>query len=517
MLFNSYVFIFAFLPVTLAGYFLLGALNQTRFAKMWLAAASLFFYGWWNPAFLLLLGASILVNFWFGGNILKQYRLGNRHASTSLMTIGVVFNLALLAYFKYAGFLAMNLESISGFSMSLGAIFLPLAISFFTFQQIAYLVDASRGEVDEYSFVDYVLFVTFFPQLIAGPIVHHRQMMPQFNDKAFRPQADHLSIGMTFFIVGMMKKVLIADNVNFIADPVFSGEGAPPGLIDAWGGTLAYTVGIYFDFSGYSDMAVGLARMFGIRLPYNFDSPYKSRSIVEFWRRWHITLSTFLRDYLYIALGGNRKGEVRRYANLMITMVLGGLWHGAGWTFVIWGGLHGGYLLINHAWNHVAKKRAAEGKTLKLGALPAQAITLLAVMVAWVFFRAPNFEVATDVLSGMAGLNGKISPQAYAALYGSEFFRGLDNLLWFDGAVKAFDQAAPWMLLGLGIVIALFMPNSQEFIDGAHAKQKLDAIKRRLSILRWEPNLGWAAALSVGFILSLSSMGKVQEFIYFQF
>ena len=517
MLFNSHVFIFAFLPVTLAGYFLLGGLNQTRLAKIWLAGASLFFYGWWNPVFLILLGSSILVNFYFGGNILKQHRLGNRHAATTLMTLGVLFNLGLLAYFKYAGFLAMNLEAMTGFSMSLGAIFLPLAISFFTFQQIAYLVDASRGEVEEYDVVDYVLFVTFFPQLIAGPIVHHKQMMPQFSGKAFRPQADHFAVGMTFFIIGMMKKVLIADNVNFIADPVFSGQGDAPGFADAWAGTLAYTVGIYFDFSGYSDMAVGLARMFGIKLPYNFDSPYKSRSIVEFWRRWHITLSTFLRDYLYIALGGNRKGEIRRYTNLMITMLLGGLWHGAGWTFVIWGGLHGTYLLVNHAWNHAARKRAEQGKSLKLGAFPAQVITLLAVMVAWVFFRAPNFDVAMDVLAGMVGLNGKISPQAYAAVFDSNLFQGLDHLLWFDGALRAFDELFPWMLLGLGILIALFMPNSQEIIDGVKGKERLEAVKRKVLGVQWAPNLPWAAALSVGLIVSLSSMGKVQEFIYFQF
>ncbi|MBT5260335.1 MAG: MBOAT family protein, partial [Nitrospina sp.] len=347
MLFNSYAFIFLFLPVTLLGFQLIGNRGHCRVAVSWLIGASLFFYGWWNPAYLGLILTSILFNYAVGVS------LGSRPAKTVLV-VGIAANLGLLGYFKYANFFVDNINALTGSDIVLERIILPLAISFFTFQQITYLVDTYRGETQECDFLRYCLFVTFFPQLIAGPIVHHREMMPQFAKDTFcRLKAKHLAVGLTIFSVGLFKKVILADGIAVYSTPVF--DAAEAGVIltfvDAWCGALAFTFQLYFDFSGYSDMAIGLGRMFGIILPVNFFSPYKASNIIEFWRRWHITLSRFARDYLYIPLGGNRKGTLLRFANLMITMLLIGLWHGAGWTFVIWGGLHGSYLVINHGWH----------------------------------------------------------------------------------------------------------------------------------------------------------------------
>ena len=350
MLFNSYEFIFLFLPIVLLGFHLIGKQGHHRVAIAWLVGASLFFYGWWNPAYLLLMLFSVLFNYSVGVSLSNTS--GRKLLSKTILTIGVSVNLAILGYFKYANFFVDNLNALSGTNLILNEVILPLAISFFTFQQIAYLVDAYRGKTKEYNFLHYCLFVTFFPQLIAGPIVHHKEMLPQFaKDAVYKLRSKHLAIGITIFALGLFKKVVLADGVSVYATPVFNAAEAGVMLtfFEAWGGALAYTFQLYFDFSGYSDMAIGIARMFGIRLPLNFNSPYKATSIIDFWRRWHITLSRFLRDYLYIPLGGSRKGRVRRYINLMTTMILGGLWHGAGWTFLLWGALHGFYLMINHA------------------------------------------------------------------------------------------------------------------------------------------------------------------------
>ncbi|RMH23826.1 MAG: MBOAT family protein, partial [Planctomycetota bacterium] len=308
MLFNSYIFIFAFLPATLILYVIASRVH-VRAAIATLVVASLFYYGWWAPRYVFLILFSILFNYALGFLLASEDR--PRRAKKRVLALGVAVNLGLLAYFKYAMFIADNLSALLDTPINIGTIVLPLAISFFTFQQIAYLVDAFRGLTREYSFVDYCLFVTFFPQLIAGPIVHHGEMLPQFADRrTARPSADNLTIGLSIFAAGLFKKVVIADGVSVTANKVFdaAAAGGSVTFVDAWAGALAYTMQLYFDFSGYSDMAIGLGRMFGIRLPVNFDSPYKARSIVDFWRRWHITLSRFLRDYLYIPLGGNRRG-----------------------------------------------------------------------------------------------------------------------------------------------------------------------------------------------------------------
>ena len=406
MLFNSYFFILVFLPVTLLVFFTLGRRGGRRAAIGWLVAASLFFYGWWNPAYLGLIVASILFNYTIGTVLGDQRR---RHASRKgALIIGIAANLTILAYYKYANFFLDSVNIALGTGYSLSEIILPLGISFFTFTQIAFLVDAYRGEAREYNFLHYALFVTYFPHLIAGPVLHHKEMMPQFdNASIFRFNTLNFSAGLTYFILGLFKKVILADGISSFGSPVFAAaaEGHPLSSLDAWGGALSYTFQLYFDFSGYSDMAIGLALMIGVRLPLNFNSPYKSVNIIEFWRRWHMTLSRFLRDYLYISLGGNKKGETRRYANIMLTMLLGGLWHGAGWTFVIWGGLHGFYLMVNHAWQILCRRLGHDLQSSTWWSRGLSTLlTFIAVVIGWVYFRSDSLETAHHMLRSMSSL-----------------------------------------------------------------------------------------------------------------
>lgn len=302
---------------------------------------SLAFYSYWDITNLPILLSSISVNFIVGEKI-------KRNKQKKWLCIGVCFNLALLAYFKYTNFLIENLCMISGMELSYLDIVLPLGISFFSFTQTAYLVDSYRGETDDYTISDYLLFVTIFPHLIAGPILYHKDMIPQFLDrKRYMFDYENFSKGLVWFTIGLFKKVIIADRLSLIADLVFAHTDSLS-FLDAWGGSLAYTLQLYFDFSAYSEMAIGIALMFNYNLPINFNAPYKALSIIDFWKKWHITLSTFLKNYLYIPLGGNRNGHQLR--NVFLTMLLGGLWHGAGWTFILWGGLHGLYICINHLW-----------------------------------------------------------------------------------------------------------------------------------------------------------------------
>jgi alginate O-acetyltransferase complex protein AlgI len=332
MLFNSFGFLFMYLPVVLAGHLALARWSP-RWTAAWLALASLFFYGYWDARYLPLLMASIIFNFWTA----RRMTASTAHRKRWLV-FALAANLALLGYYKYANFLLWQDW----------AIVLPVGISFFTFTQIAFLVDCYRASAGEYRLVHYILFVSYFPHLIAGPVLHHKEMMPQF-DRQPQPDTADFAVGLSIFVVGLAKKVLLADPISVLVGPVFT-LGAQPQLVEAWIGALAYSFQLYFDFSGYSDMAIGLSRMLGVKLPLNFNSPYRAANISEFWRRWHMTLSRFLRDYLYVPLGGNRDGARRRYRNLMLTMLLGGLWHGAGWTFVVWGGLHGVYLVLHHGW-----------------------------------------------------------------------------------------------------------------------------------------------------------------------
>lgn len=345
MLFNSYEYLLVFLPTTLVGYFLFQHTGRATAAQVWLVAASLVFYSWWGMTYLPLIVMSIFVNYGVG-TALGYSRIRFRKA---LLVGGIVFNLGLLGYFKYANFFTDNLNAL-GADIQIARIALPLAISFFTFQKIGYLVDSYRGETVGYDFLSYALFVTFFPQLIAGPIVHHKEIVPQFaNSGNRRLVPDNVATGLCILGIGLFKKVFIADTLAGWASPGFDISPALS-FTEAWATSLSYTFQLYFDFSGYTDMAIGTALMFNVRLPINFNAPYRATNIQEFWRRWHITLSNFLRDYLYVPLGGSRRSEMRTYANLLIVFLLGGLWHGASWMFVIWGALHGGALVIHRAW-----------------------------------------------------------------------------------------------------------------------------------------------------------------------
>lgn len=468
MLFNSPAFLFVYLPVVLAGFFVLGRF-QIALAAFWAALASLVFYGWDDPWRLVpLILCSIAFNFAMG-------RLISTSRSLAMLWVGLAGNLALLGWFKYAGFISSNLFA-AGVPISPLDIALPIGISFFTFTQIAFLVDAYRGEAKEYNIIHYILFVTYFPHLIAGPILHHKEMMPQFaRPSTYRFNADDFSVGVSWFAFGLFKKVMLADNIAVYADAAFkqSSTGAIS-IADAWLGTLSYTLQLYFDFSGYSDMAIGLALMMGIRFPLNFNSPYKARSLVDFWRRWHMTLSRFLRDYLYIPLGGNRRGPLRRHINLFITMVLGGLWHGASWNFVLWGAIHGAGLIVNHFWSTIE-----EGLGWRLPAGLAWALTLLVVVLAWVPFRASDLHATTTVWTAMGG--------------GSSAVSVVPTLGWI------------WVA-ALG-AIALFAPNTGEIFR-----------KGDVGNFLWRPSIAWSIAVGSAIGLSMvSSLVNPSAFLYFRF
>ena len=519
MLFNSFPFIFLFLPVVFAGFYLFARLSHTL-AAGWLAAASLFFYGWWNPAYVLLLTGSILFNYFMGGSIARAIASGDRkHAGRALWT-AIAANLALLAYYKYANFFVDNLNAFSGSGLSLGQIILPLGISFFTFTQIAFLVDAWQGKVREYSLVHYGLFVTYFPHLIAGPVLHHGEMMPQFAKlSTYRLNPEDVAAGLTMFTLGLFKKVMIADEVAVYVTPIFDAArtGVPLSALEAWSGALAYTFQLYFDFSGYSDMAIGLSLLFGVRLPLNFDSPYKAVNIIDFWRRWHMTLSRFLRDYLYIPLGGNRKGATRRHINLFVTMLLGGLWHGAGWTFVLWGGLHGLYLVINHAWQTlVARAGLCSGPSTRAGRMLSCLVTFLAVVVGWVLFRAETMSAATIMLKGMAGLNGFALPDAWAVKWGA-------TGAWLQAHGAEFTNARElvpgglinWLVILLGIV--WLAPNTQQIMSRAQPALGMVADAVHRGWMRWKPSALAAVPVAVLFLICVFNLHKKSEFLYFQF
>jgi alginate O-acetyltransferase complex protein AlgI len=502
MLFSSYTFLFQFLPATALA-FAAARRHSPRAGIMVLAGASLFFYGAWKPIYLLVLLASIGFNFWLG------LKMDDPLRRRTFGTLGVALNLAVLCYFKYINFIFDSLSSLTGVPLPFVNVVLPLGISFFTFQQIAYLVDVMRGAKVERDIVSYTLFVSFFPHLIAGPLVHHAEMIPQFKRGRSGRSSVLAARGLAIFAAGLFKKVVIADNLAQFVTPVFAHLDAGGGVTTpwAWLATLAYTLQIYFDFSGYSDMAVGLALMFGIRLPVNFRSPYKAISIIEFWRRWHITLSRFLRDYLYIPLGGNRLGEQRRYTNLLVTMLLGGLWHGAGWNFFVWGGLHGIYLCINHLWRAWRGDAPAPATgTISIATrIVSWAVTFFAVVIAWVFFRAKTAVGAWQMLGSLFGLEAGSS--AYASpgilrVMDLPVLVGEDVLLLIGGCAVA-----------LALAVALSLPNVPQLFryrEYRHAPEPG-------AFVRWRPNGAWALFTAFAFAISLFGMWQRLEFLYFQF
>ncbi len=519
MLFNSLPFIFVFLPVVLIGFFMIGR-NHRLAAAAWLALASLVFYGWWSPKYVLLLAASILFNYYAGLAIVRAGAAGGAGRGKRLLVLAIVANLALLGYYKYANFFLDNVNALTGAGLSFGTIILPLGISFFTFTQIAFLADAYQGKAREYNLVHYGLFVTYFPHLIAGPILHHGEMMPQFGQKEiYRPDWDNLAAGATMFLIGLFKKVMIADEIGPYGTPFFdlarSGEALT--FLEAWCGALAYTFQLYFDFSGYSDMAVGLSLMFGVRLPLNFHSPYKAVNIIDFWRRWHMTLSRFLRDYLYVPLGGNRRSKMRRYANLFITMLLGGLWHGAGWTFILWGALHGVYLVINHAWLALRRtlgydRRQSTAWGRALGCV----ITFVAVVAGWVVFRAESVPAALNMLAGMAGLHGFALPDVWLAKWGnSGQWLAAHGVTFIDSRGLVRTGLINWIIILLAIV--WLAPNSQQIMDRYRPALALPGEAPYQGRLLWRPAAWLAVPVALLALICVVNLHKQSEFLYFQF
>lgn len=481
MLFNSRLFILVFLPAVLAGFFGWSWFGR-RPALWWVLVTSLFFYAWWKPVLLLLLLLSIGVNFCVGRTITRS-----KHGRVWLVT-GLVFNLALLCFFKYAAFLM----SLAGLGASVAGIYLPLGISFFTFQQIMYLVDIGAGDTPPADFLEYACFISFFPHLIAGPIVRPQHILPQLAKlQPFLEWQKRLAGGAEIFLLGLAKKLVLADGLAHFADPGFAAAARlePISLIEAWVALLAYALQIYFDFSGYSDMAIGLARMFGIDFPVNFNSPYKAANISAFWRRWNITLSGFLREYLYIPLGGNRHGETRRIFNLMVTMLLGGLWHGAAWRFLIWGGMHGVYVVI-HGWSERLK--------LPVPKILGWMLTLFCVLMAWVPFRAAGFAPMADFYRGLFGFNGIEIPEILLHLLPFRAHIGhAVPVLAYLGDARTMSLPQAILLLGLGWFIALGLPQLHEMSE-----------RRR------------GVALVASFALSIQALffaPAAVPFLYFQF
>lgn len=504
-------FLFLFLPLALTGYHLV--IPQQRPSPLWgirfLAAVSALFYGCWDLRFLPVLLFSTLFNFHMAKIIGCAEGTQKKHR----LVLALIFNLSLLAAFKYTAFALQTIADMLHLPISPPDIILPLGISFFTFTQIAYLVDIHRGSRPEERFSSYFLFVTWFPHLIAGPILHHREMIPQFYAVLKTPlQRDHLAIGLTWMAIGLFKKTVLADGMAHWATPFFqaASAGADPTWIAAWSGLLAYALQLYFDFSGYCDMAIGLSFLFGIRMPLNFNSPYQAVSMIDFWNRWHMTLSRFLRDYLYIPLGGNRLGSGRKAVNILLVMVLGGLWHGAGWTFIVWGGLHGLYILINHAWRSL---RLADTRLLHgIGSL----LTFLAVVFAWTFFRASDLPTALRIANGLLGLNGVVIPAEWIP------WSGMAHIASFLGVTVVQQADLPTLgnmaSIALLLAIVWYAPNAQQILTRTEAflGQRSERPHARV---QWQPNTLWATlgglTLAVGLFKVLFS--PIGEFLYFQF
>lgn len=478
MLFNSYEFILYFLPLSVIVYFILNKYKLIQLSKAWIVLMSLIFYSWWNIKYLPLILISMLFNYAIGSTLNNSDNESLKINRKAVLVFGISANLLLLGYYKYFDFFITNTNSLFGTSFPLLNIILPLGISFFTFTQITYLVDAYRKVVKELDLLNYALFVTFFPHLIAGPILHHKDMMPQFASlKNKILNYKNISTGIFLFVVGLVKKVIIADALASLVHTGFDLYH-PLTFVEAWLVSLSYTLQLYFDFSGYTDMALGAALMLNIKLPINFNSPYQAVNIQDFWRRWHITLGNFLKNYVYIPLGGNRNGTFNTYKNLFITFVICGIWHGAGWLYITWGALHGAAIVINRAWQKLG---------IKLPKVIAWFLTFNFVNIAWVIFRAPSFSAAKLILKGMFGFNGMIIPKIY------------HGELRFDGSFDWRYYTMTVIIMIIAFLVVLIAKNSNYLAS------------------KFKPTATYAIILSFIFCWILFNMSKVSEFLYFNF
>jgi D-alanyl-lipoteichoic acid acyltransferase DltB (MBOAT superfamily) len=537
MLFNSYGFVFGFLPVVLAGFLVLGA-QRRDWALLWLTAASLLFYAWWRPLNVLLIAPSILLNYAIA-RVLEQIRQTRPILARAVLLGGIGFNACFLGYFKCLSFGEQALNDLFHTNLLLTDIVLPLGLSFITFQKIAFLLDVHAGRVSDFRFRDYALFVLFFPQLIAGPIVHYREMMPQFKTTPCRFDSENVSVGLSLFFFGLAKKLILADPLSNVVGPLYdhAAVGVPQSMTEAWIAALGFTLQIYFDFSGYCDMALGLARFFGIKLPVNFNSPLKANSIIDFWSRWHITLTRFLTAYLYmpmtLALTRRRMASgktardmgVAAFVSLLamptlLTMLVSGIWHGAGYTFLLWGLLHGVLLCINHAWRLIRPRIWRDAATYRRRAAPAAfLLTFISVIFAMVLFRAPTVGVAVLLWKGMIGAYGASLPQAVLSRLGS-FGDGLQVLgfhpAWSSGLFLLTASARIVVLL----IIALGLPNTLELLaayEPALGVKPAKAASRLLSVASWQPSGPWAVGLACVALAGILSLGGLHEFLYWQF
>jgi alginate O-acetyltransferase complex protein AlgI len=505
MLFHTSEFIFLFLPAAVALHFILARFSAPA-AIVATTITSLAFYTWWKPPFVLLPVLSILLNFW----IARHIAAAPQAAAKRLLIIGIVANLAVLGWFKYADFVLSIFQG-----RKPGAPEVPLALSFTTFVQIAFLVDVWRRHA-QVAFAPYAMFVAFFPHLIAGPIVRWNELGPQIADKLrYRVDWNNVALGLSIFTLGLSKKVLIADRLAPHVAPVFdaAANGVPLTALAAWGAAFAYSAQLYFDFSGYSDMAVGLGLLFNLRLPINFAAPFRATSIIDLWRRWHISLSRFLRDFVYLPLGGGARGPARRSLNLFATMTLGGLWHGANWTFIAWGAFHGVLLAINHAWRRVRGKR----EPTRVGRLAGWFATFIAFVVGMVFFRAADIGAAATMLRAMAGLGG--APYA-DTLHVAWDLWGIRAGYIPEHVVRAWIGGY-WSVIGTlltagALAVAFLVPDTMELTDYREGEPHTDW-RRKVGVLAWRPSLPWLVVVALLFGAVFANLLQFTEFLYYQF
>jgi D-alanyl-lipoteichoic acid acyltransferase DltB (MBOAT superfamily) len=543
MLFNSADFLFVFLPAALSGFYFLGAISRTS-AIRWLILVSLVFYAWWRPVNVLIIAPSIVINFALAWTLLRlNQNEDSRRASNAVLLLGISFNVVFLGFFKYTDFIAGTINDVFGANLVLRHIILPLGISFITFQKIAFLIDVQAGRVRSFTFQDYCTFVLFFPQLVAGPIVHYREMMPQFHAASCRFEKENVAIGLTLLFFGLFKKVVFADKIAPLVTPIYdhAAAGGKTSFLLAWMAAIGFTLQIYFDFSGYTDMALGLARFFGIRLPPNFNSPLRASNIIDFWLRWHMTLTRFLTGYIYnplllwltrrrLAKGkpgfGGRNTTVGAFASLLmfplvITMFVSGLWHGAGYGFIVWGLLHGFYLTINHGWRVVAARLWPDRPRYDRIMKPAGVVlTFVSVSAAMIFFRSPTMTSAIDLVKGIIGLNGIALPQGLFDRLGplSSTFHGAGVIA--DEAWSSHDFAKTAILISVLTFVAVACPNTLQILARYEPALGMKPQPTRLvigRILEWNASLPWAIAVSAIAAIAIVSIGGPSEFLYWQF